>query len=66
MLKILDQTRTVRTVRPNQLLGKVPNTRKSVATDAEGMAINKGDNMKEVGNAVRLDVLSKASRVTSG
>lgn len=50
---ILDQTRTVRTLKPSQVLGKVPAARRSVATDSDGTAINKGDTMKEVQPSVR-------------
>lgn len=52
MLKIIDQTRTIRTLKPSQVLGKVPAARNSVATDADGTAINKGDTMKEVQSSV--------------
>ncbi|GAA5888624.1 hypothetical protein JCM6882_009024 [Rhodosporidiobolus microsporus] len=47
MFRILDQSGTVRNLKPNQISGKVF-TRNAVATDKDGFDIKEGESMKEV------------------
>ncbi|GAA5929923.1 hypothetical protein JCM1841_001260 [Sporobolomyces salmonicolor] len=46
MFRILDQSGTVRSLKPNQISGKVQ-TRNAVATDKDGFDIKQGESMKE-------------------
>ena len=52
MFRIIDQTGTVRMLKPSQI-GIKANSRDSVATDQDGYDIKAGDEMKEVGANVR-------------
>ncbi|GAA5864685.1 hypothetical protein JCM8547_008270 [Rhodosporidiobolus lusitaniae] len=47
MFRILDQSGSVRMLKPNQISGKV-STRHAVATDKDGFDIKEGETMKEV------------------
>lgn len=48
MFRILDQTGTVRHLKPSQISNKA-SSRNSIATDHDGFDIKTGDEMKEVG-----------------
>lgn len=52
MFRILDQSRTVRLLKPSQISNKV-SSRNAVAIDREGFDIRAGDEMEEV-STVRL------------
>lgn len=59
MFRILDQSGTVRSLKPSQISSKV-STRFAVATDMEGFDIKAGETMKEA-NPVRSQVLREKS-----
>jgi transcription elongation factor SPT5 len=48
MFRVLDQTGTVRTLKPAQISGKIDSSR-TIATDSEGIDIRPGDMVKEQG-----------------
>lgn len=57
--RILDQSGTVRSLKPSQI-GIKANSRNAVATDQDGYNIVAGDEMKEAGTVRSLPVLSRA------